>query len=59
MQTMFHYSIQKHVSNAQGKENIPYHVNFTVFHINHHIIFCAHSKTYDPPYALRYNLTIF
>ena len=54
MQTMFHYSIKEHVSYAQTTEKISYHVDFTVFHMAHHIFFGAHCTTFDPPYALRY-----
>ena len=42
MQTMFHYSIKEHVSYAQEKEKISYPVDFTVFYITRHIVFCVH-----------------
>ena len=52
MQTMFYYSIKKHVSYAQEKEKISYPVDFTVFHITCHIFICANCTTFGLPYAL-------
>ena len=54
MQAMFHYSIKEHVSYAQEKEKIYYPADFAVLHITHHIFFCAHYTSYNPPYALGY-----
>ena len=59
MQTMFQYSIKENVSYALEKEKISYPVDFTVLQITRHIFFCAHCKTYDPPYALEYTWKSF
>ena len=54
MKTMFHYSLKEHVFYAQEKEKISYPVDFGVFYITRHILFCVHCATSNPPYALGY-----